>query len=512
MATILAAVLSALAIGGGAVAINRLSDDRVRLADQLDPAAVQTLRLSNALINQETGVRGFALAGQEDFLQPYTQGRADEIDAVAQLRRLLGPDQPQAMADLQNVVDAATTWRLQYAEPTIDGVRASRKPTAATTDRGKQLFDVIRTRIAMETTHLDSLRSQARQSLDRSADILLWIACGIAALLVASIIAMAIGLRRGVSQPVVNIAAQVRQVAQGDFQHVIQPAGPVEIVDLGLDVDLMRQRILAEVSSLREAHAALDEQAHDLQRSNDELEQFAYIASHDLQEPLRKVASFCQLLEERYDDVLDDRGRQFIGFAVDGAARMQALINDLLAFSRVGRSGRPGIVLEGNELVDAARANLAAVIEETNATIRVDPLPRLRGDRSLLVAVFQNLIGNAMKFRAPDRAPQVGVSIAAQDGMWLFTVADNGIGIENEYAEKIFVIFQRLHTRDRYPGTGIGLAMCRKIIEYHGGRIWLDTDERDSAGTTFHFTLPRMIETSADPRPAGDATVRSARP
>jgi len=211
---------------------------------------------------------------------------------------------------------------------------------------------------------------------------------------------------------------------------------------------------------------------------------------------LRKVASFTQLLERRYKGQLDERADQYIAFAVDGAKRMQVLINDLLAFSRVGRLTREHVEIGTDELVDQALANLSLAIEDSKATFTVaENMPRVSVDAPLMVAVFQNLIGNALKFRG-ERPPEVTVSWADAGDQWEFSIADNGIGIEPEYADRIFVIFQRLHPKDAYPGTGIGLAMCRKIVEYHGGRIWLDTSV--DSGTVFRFTLPKIVAPSPE--------------
>jgi light-regulated signal transduction histidine kinase (bacteriophytochrome) len=238
----------------------------------------------------------------------------------------------------------------------------------------------------------------------------------------------------------------------------------------------------------------LDEQALELRRSNAELEQFAYVASHDLQEPLRKVASFCQLLEKRYGDQLDERGIEYIGFAVDGAKRLQVLINDLLTFSRVGRLGTPQAGVDLGAALDAGLANLAAALEEADAEIvrPPQPLPRIVGDPTLLTMLWQNLIGNAVKFRHKDRRPRVVIDCERRTGddgeQWLLSVSDNGIGISEEFAEKVFVIFQRLHGREVYSGTGVGLALCKKIVEQHGGTIWVDTTYTD--GTRLQFTLP----------------------
>jgi light-regulated signal transduction histidine kinase (bacteriophytochrome) len=257
--------------------------------------------------------------------------------------------------------------------------------------------------------------------------------------------------------------------------------------DLAVDVNRMRERILQELSAVRAANTTLEARAGDLERSNAELEQFAYVASHDLQEPLRKVASFCQLLQRRYVGQLDERADQYIEFAVDGAKRMQALIDDLLAFSRVGRSEREPALVSSASALSQARTNLAAAIRRSGATISVSELPVVRAEFSLITSLFQNLLSNAIKFRS-DLPPEIDVAAEREDDSWLFSVTDNGIGIEPEFAERIFVIFQRLHDRASYAGTGIGLAMCRKIVEHYGGRMWLDTSFR--GGSRFCFALP----------------------
>jgi light-regulated signal transduction histidine kinase (bacteriophytochrome) len=251
----------------------------------------------------------------------------------------------------------------------------------------------------------------------------------------------------------------------------------------------MRLRIATEVAELEAARAELDERARDLARSNTDLEQFAYVASHDLQEPLRKVTSFCQLLQRRYEGQLDERADQYIEFAVDGARRMQTLINDLLTFSRVGRTTTSFVPVDTNEIARRAAADLDNAVSEAEAVIEVGKLPTVSGDPTLLLMLFRNLVGNAIKFRA-DRDPIVEISSTQDGDRWQFEFADNGIGIEPEYADKIFVIFQRLHGREVFSGTGIGLALAKKIVEFHGGRIWLDTAPRGEPGTAIRFTLP----------------------
>ena len=239
---------------------------------------------------------------------------------------------------------------------------------------------------------------------------------------------------------------------------------------------------------LYERAGELEKARLSLERSNQELEQFAYVASHDLQEPLRMVASYCQLIERRYANAVDDEGREFIGFAVDGANRMQSLINDLLTYSRVGRQDQNLERLASGKIVEHALSNLQAALEESGTRVTVGMLPSVRGDASQLMRLFQNLMGNAIKFRG-ERAPEIAVGAEpGPDGEWVFSVKDNGIGIDPRHADRVFAIFQRLHSRQEYPGTGIGLAVCRKIVERHGGRIWLESTPGE--GTTFFFTLP----------------------
>jgi two-component system, chemotaxis family, sensor kinase Cph1 len=217
------------------------------------------------------------------------------------------------------------------------------------------------------------------------------------------------------------------------------------------------------------------------------LQQFAYIASHDLQEPLRMVANFTQLLADRYGDKLDRDAKDFIGYAVEGAIRMQTLLLDLLALSRVGTRGQDFEAVRLDEPLGSALENLRFAIQEAGATVSHDDLPAVMADSSQIVQVFQNLIGNAVKFRSAE-PPRVHVSAVRTGDEWTFSVRDNGIGFEPQYAERIFSAFQRLHTRDEYPGTGIGLAICKKIVERHHGRIWAES--KPGSGSTFDFTIP----------------------
>jgi signal transduction histidine kinase len=493
-AAVVMAVVTAIGVGLGIAAIIRLNDARDLVVDRNGPAVIDSLSLSNALINQETGVRGYALSGEEAFLAPYRNGVRDEARAIRDLASVTtSAEHAQVRRDVAVIELRASEWHDLYAMPTIAAVRAG-GPNAHSrpgADLGR-LFDGVRAALAVEQREVEHVRDVGKQRLTSAANFLTAAFIAIAVLVALGLAGVVLGLRRIVSQPLRRLGRRVRRTARGDFEHRIEGAGPRDVLELTDDVETMRRRIVSELEQIISANARLDVQANELQRSNAELEQFAYVASHDLQEPLRKVASFCQLLEKRYKGQLDERGDQYIEFAVDGAKRMQQLINDLLAFSRVGRMPTEQETVDVEEVVGLALTSLTAAIEETGAEVVVEgPLPSVRGEVALLAGVFQNLIGNALKFRGDER-PSIRVQARRDADMWEFAVIDNGIGIEPDYAERIFMIFQRLHPKDVYSGTGIGLAMARKIVEYHGGRIWLDTES--TAGTTFRFTLPALPE------------------
>jgi signal transduction histidine kinase len=248
----------------------------------------------------------------------------------------------------------------------------------------------------------------------------------------------------------------------------------------------------------RQAQEELAVKAEELARSNRDLEQFAYVASHDLQEPLRMVAAYTQLLAERYRGKLDETADKYIAYASEGALRMQALIQDLLAFSRVGRNGG-GTSVDCNVALKEALKNLNPAIQESGAEIRCENLPVVWAAAAPVAQVFQNLVGNAIKFRVAGKIPRIVIEAEQTGPLWLFTVTDNGIGIAPEHAEAIFTIFQRLHTRAEYPGNGIGLAICRKIVERYGGKIWVES--QPSQGSTFKFTLRAHASQEEEPQP-----------
>ncbi|WP_189094154.1 sensor histidine kinase [Nocardia jinanensis] len=482
---------------------NQVTD---RLAGQTLPASAEAYRLQSALINQETGLRGYAIAADPQFLEPYIEGTREQDRAARRLRELLA-DRPELAAELDAVERGARQWRAEYADPlaATKSPEKARALAASTAVRAKGFFDELRGSFTVQNEALAAAVAEDNRALAHARTIRDVVLAGMVIAFLLTGIVLTVLLRRLVVRPLAELTESSLRVANGEFDHHIYSRGPADIVQVAEAVEDMRTRIVAELASsrsqgtqLREQKAELDLQADELRRSNAELEQFAYVASHDLQEPLRKVASFCQLLEKRYGSQLDERGKQYIDFAVDGAKRMQVLINDLLTFSRVGRVSEGAQPVRLGEPLDRALNNLSAVLEEAEAVVeRPDDLPEIMGEPILLTMLWQNLISNAVKFRRPDHPPVVRVEegdFADDPAVRLFSVADNGIGVAPEFAEKVFVIFQRLHARDEYSGTGIGLAVCKKIVEYHGGTIWLDTENTE--GTRICFTL-RIARPSA---------------
>ncbi len=345
------------------------------------PAQAQAYRLQGALVDQETGVRGYGLTGDVRFLQPYTAGRATEQAAAARLRAQIGGN-PLLIRDLARIERGAQAWRAGYAIPSIN--RARHGPLSgndlAQLDRGKRAFDGLRVLFAAQNSHLAAAAVTDRAALGRARDLQDWVYLTILAVFLLVAAALAVMLDRAVIRPLHRLREASDEVAAGDYSHRIEPSGPADLAVLATAVDGMRSELVEALETSRSAQAVaarqaadLDTQAAELRRSNAELEQFAYVASHDLQEPLRKVASFCQLLEKRYRDQLDERGLKYIEFAVDGAKRMQILINDLLTFSRVGRGSDVRVAVPLDQPLDAAATALSAVIEETGAVIERPP-------------------------------------------------------------------------------------------------------------------------------------------
>jgi signal transduction histidine kinase len=507
-------VLTAVAVTAAIVAAqNRQHLDT--LLNKTGPLRTNAAAIQTALVDQETAVRGYAVSGDQADLAPYEKGLATERALVAQMRPLL-TDDPDIDQQLTVVEQQADAWRAAIAEPVI-ATAATDRPAAQAliTDSARQQFDELRASIASLQAMIMKIRNEGVQKTESTGNTLVFLLVVAAAVIVIAGAALLLSLRRLVIGPVTDLAEQVRGVANGDYQRDIIDVGPPELTALARDVDGMRRQIAADLSAVREArervewvNAQLQKQTEELLRSNRDLEQFAYVASHDLQEPLRKVASFSQLLQRRYAGQLDERADQYIAFAVDGAQRMQRLINDLLAFSRIGRLTAGFVEVDLNKVMGDVATQTEAAREYADGELTWKPLPTVLGEEPLLANLLVNLVSNSLKFRRPNVPPKVEISARLIDDEWEISCRDNGIGIEPEFVDKIFVIFQRLHSKDAYPGTGIGLAIVKKIVEYHGGRVWVETDVDE--GTLVRFTLPVLVQdkdqTADEPTPPAEAT------
>jgi signal transduction histidine kinase len=447
--------------------LDRTTDDRLWVTHT--HLALETLDavLTN-LLDIESGVRGYILTGDESYLGPYSSATNQIAQNLRELRTLTAdnPAQQKSLDFLEPTVGA----RLQRAEFMIELRKREGLEGAAAPPQlgvGKQAMDQIRDRIEAMKGEEDRLLRSRTQTADRSSgDTTFLIVAG-------DTIAVAFGCIAGLV-----IAQEMKQRRRAE-ESVKQ-----------LNADLERR--------VEERTAELASQTKELERSNTELQQFAYVASHDLQEPLRMVASFTQLLAKRYADKIDDDGRDFINFAVDGATRMQTLITDLLNYSRVGTQAKPLAATDSEAVLRKVLEGLQFAIEDNDATVTYDPLPAVLADWMQLGQLFQNLLTNALKFHST-APPKIHVSAQRVRDCWRFSFRDNGIGIAPEHADRIFVIFQRLHTKTEYPGTGIGLAICKKIVERHGGRIWIEPCE--GGGTTFSFTMPSAEKTEQGSKP-----------
>ena len=453
------------------------------------------------LLDAEAAIDSYLASGNPAALEVLDRiGARDEADAgvdtEAALVAELGADHP-VLALRAQATDALDTWLEDHVRPLLAAVEAGGPDAVRPADLQAEddAFDRME---ALVDDYSQAVRD-ARE--DANAQLRQWIGVTTVAFAILVLGAVAAGvvlwtyLRRWVTDPLAALAAEARVVADGEVHHRVDESGPGEVGAVARDVELMRERLVVLLdesararAELEASHAVLEAQTEELRRSNRDLEQFAYVASHDLQEPLRKVASFTQLLGSRYRGQLDDRADQYIDFAVDGAKRMQRLINDLLGFSRVGRIGTEVTDVDMGRVFAQVVADLGAVIEETGADVSAGDLPTLRGEAPLLAQLVTNLVGNGLKFRRPDVAPVVRFEAERVGDYWQFACRDNGIGIDAQYAERVFVIFQRLHAKEVYEGTGIGLALCKKIVEYHGGDIWVD--QAVTEGTVVRWTLP----------------------
>ncbi|HET9173321.1 MAG TPA: CHASE3 domain-containing protein, partial [Actinospica sp.] len=454
IATMVVLVIACSVIG--VIVFARASQASNNLISSLGPARTSLVDMQSALVNQEMGIRGYLLTHDSDFLQPYFDGeqslQRDLQNAKTQLK-----GHARALGELQGLEQRITTWTSTYANPFIETAQAGGTVSLTELEAGNTAFGQLRSDFLLVETELDAERGQAMQKLSHINAERDWTFVGMLGVFLISVCIIVLLVHLMVLRPLQQLRQEARRVTDGAFDTQLTQSGPQDIRALSGGLDAMRAKLVESLENaerqrteLLRQKETLDSQAEELRRSNEELEQFAYVASHDLQEPLRKVASFCQLIEKRYGEALDERGKQYIDYAVDGAKRMQVLINDLLTFSRVGRVNDRRERVELQACLDSALDRLEYSVQECGAVIEQRPLPAVTGDPTLLSMLWQNLVGNALKFRSPDRAPEVSISWAPdpeQRGFVRVSVADNGIGIPPAFAEKVFVIFQRLHSR-----------------------------------------------------------------
>ncbi|MFC3862847.1 ATP-binding protein [Deinococcus antarcticus] len=445
--------------------------------------------------SMENGERGYIIMGQPDFLEPYTQGKADFQRHVAQYRpMIIAPRQQEKLTLLLTEIAA---WQREAATPEITARQRSLADAVELVENGKgaartrQAKVILTDMIGFENNRLTLAVTSSRVVLGR---VQLLVPLG---LLLGMLLLLWAGRRviRLLSHTMGALTDNARRIASGEYDHRIAPLRVRELDVLSGQVHQMavavadRERQLqAGRATLEQANAQLEQANLNLQRSNRELERFAYVASHDLQEPLRTIGSYTELLARRYSGQLDARADQYIEFTMSATQRLKNLIQDLLVFSRVQRATRTVSAIDLDALLQDVRQELQTRLEEVGGELRIASLPTVTANRELLHHVFLNLIGNALKFHVPGRAPVVKVSAGRQADGWVFHVQDNGIGIEEQYHERIFEAFRRLHHASQYEGSGIGLSVTRSAVEQHGGRIWLQSTP--GQGSTFSFNLP----------------------
>ena len=409
-----------------------------------------------ALLNVETGDRGYLLSKDQAFLEPYNRGRLEVLNHVDKVAELTKDN--DAQQERISRLRALAKEKLQFAAETVvlenDMARAMVKE-----GRGKRIMDEYR-KLAYEMISAEQALLEIRVKDLSNAQSALWVATVLLTLMGGGILGWVYNLTR------TAIEDEKRRNEM---------------------LNEMNSSLTAEIDQRKKTEEALKLTTAKLSSSNADLQRFAYVASHDLQEPLRAVAGFVTLIASKHKGTLDEESEGWINHAVEGSTRMRNLINDLLAYARVESRGKPLETIDTNKAFNQAKRDLSVLIEESNAELTSSELPRVMGDEGQLTQVFQNLIGNAIKFKSYEK-PKVHVSATKKDDDWLFSVKDNGIGFEPEHVDRIFIIFQRLHGREEYKGTGIGLALCKKIIERHGGRIWAESEK--GKGSTFYFTIP----------------------
>lgn len=468
------ALLLLCAVGGAAYFNVQMLVENRRWVDHTHRVLKTLNELSSSLNNVETGRRGYVLTEETNYLETYNTEIQSTKEAIETVRQLIRDNlkQKRTLEQLEPIV----AQKLALSEQSIDLIQQKQSTTAAQRTLSQQGIisqQLIQAKLAEMDAQERTLLQQRTAATDKSVQTIFVLIVVGYCLSFSLLLGVYFLLQRQIRDRKKAEAALIE--ANKQLESKIQEHTEVNAI---LQKEIVRRLAVQQ---------KLEQLARSLKHSNQELEQFAYVASHDLQEPLRAVTSYTQMLSRKYQNNLDEKADKYINYIVDGATRMQQLINDLLTYSRVGRQKLELTTTDCNAVLEQIFRNLQVTIMESNGVITYDSLPTVMADTAQLTQLFQNLIANALKYHGED-PPKVHISATRQEAEWVFSVQDNGIGIDPQYAERIFIIFQRLHTRRSYPGTGIGLAICKKIVELHKGRIWVES--QPGAGTTFLFTIP----------------------
>jgi len=418
----------------------------------------ELLNALSALQDVETGGRGYVATGDKKFLEPYNWGKVNVVKHLDEVAALTSDN----LVEQKNLSDARqlANQKMQFEKDVTEATPEQGRALVAG-GNGKIIMDAYRAKIALMMNLETKLLADRNKDLEHLQTALL-------------VVTTVSGLTA------IWLLAWVFRITRSALEDEKRRVSELNSLNLGLQ---------NEIEQRKKTEKELKDTTLKLTSSNTDLQQFAYVASHDLQEPLRAVAGFLTLIASKEKEKFDEETVGWINHAVEGAQRMRTLINDLLAYARVESRGKALVPTDFNKALEQAKKDLTVILDETQAQISSSNLPTAMGEEGQLAQLFQNLIGNALKFRTNEK-PVVDIESIRKNGEWLFSIKDNGIGFDQEHAERIFVIFQRLQGRDEYKGTGIGLALCKKIIERHGGQIWAESTK--GKGSTFFFTIPVM--------------------